>query len=174
MSHNKTSISIVLIGAGNRGRGIFGQYALDFPHRAQFVAVVEPDADRRASFSAAHAIPEDRQFSSVAEFFAKHPGKIADGLIIATRENVRAEAIELALEAGYAVLCEKPLGLTALDVIAVTDTAKKHEGLFMVCHQMRYAPLYRTLKRLVASGEYGKVVNIEHSENLDFEHMAHS
>jgi predicted dehydrogenase len=174
MSHNKTSISIVLIGAGNRGRGIFGQYALDFPHRAKFVAVVEPDADRRAAFSVAHGIPEDRQFSSVAEFFAKHPRKIADGLIIATQENVRAEAIELALEAGYAVLCEKPLGLTALDVIAVTDTAKKHDGLFMVCHQMRYAPLYCTLKRLVDSGEYGKVVNIEHSENLDFEHMAHS
>ena len=49
MSHNKNSISIVLIGAGNRGRGIFGQYGLDFPHRAKFVAVVEPDADRRAS-----------------------------------------------------------------------------------------------------------------------------
>jgi len=29
-------ITFVLIGAGNRGQGIFGQYALDNPHRAKF------------------------------------------------------------------------------------------------------------------------------------------
>jgi predicted dehydrogenase len=39
----QSSITIVLIGAGNRGRGVFGRYALDNPHKAQYVAVVEPD-----------------------------------------------------------------------------------------------------------------------------------
>jgi predicted dehydrogenase len=166
--------TIVLVGAGNRGRGIFGQYALDNPHRAKFVGVVEPDADRRSAFAQAHAIPAAMQYASVAELFGKHPEKIADALIIATVENVRAEPIRLGMAAGYAVLCEKPLGLSAAETVEVTDAAKAHQGLFMVCHQMRYTPLYRALKRIVASGEYGKVVNIEHSENLDFEHMAHS
>ena len=166
--------TIVLVGAGNRGRGIFGQYALNNPHRAKFVGVVEPDADRRAEFAKAHAIPAAMQFTSVSDLFAKHPEKVADALIIATIENVRAEPIRLGMAAGYAVLCEKPLGLSASETVAVTDAAKEHGGLFMVCHQMRYTPLYRTLKRLVASGDYGRVVNIEHTENLDFEHMAHS
>ena len=40
-------VKLALIGAGNRGQGIFGQYALDMPHRCQFTAVVEPDADKR-------------------------------------------------------------------------------------------------------------------------------
>ena len=164
----------MLVGAGNRGRGIFGQYALNNPHRAKFVGVVEPDADRRAEFAKAHAIPAAMQFTSVSDLFAKHPEKVADALIIATIENVRAEPIRLGMAAGYAVLCEKPLGLSASETVAVTDAAKEHGGLFMVCHQMRYTPLYRTLKRLVASGDYGRVVNIEHTENLDFEHMAHS
>ena len=147
--------TIVLVGAGNRGRGIFGQYALNNPHRAKFVGVVEPDADRRAEFAKAHAIPAAMQFTSVSDLFAKHPEKVADALIIATIENVRAEPIRLGMAAGYAVLCEKPLGLSASETVAVTDAAKEHGGLFMVCHQMRYTPLYRTLKRLVASGDSG-------------------
>ncbi|MFN2350987.1 MAG: hypothetical protein ABR497_03480, partial [Kiritimatiellia bacterium] len=36
-------VEMVLIGAGNRGRGIFGQYALNMPHRAKFVALISGD-----------------------------------------------------------------------------------------------------------------------------------
>jgi predicted dehydrogenase len=167
-------VSLVLVGAGNRGRGIFGQYALDNPHRAKFVAVVEPDEERRLAFAQAHDIPPEGRFASIDALFEQHPGKIGDGLIIATVENVRAEPIRLGMKAGYAVLCEKPLGLSAADAVRVTDAAAAHPGIFMVCHQMRYTPLYRMLKGIVASGDYGRVVNVEHSENLDFEHMAHS
>lgn len=173
-SPRSNKVSIVLIGAGNRGRGIFGHYALENPHRAKFVAVVEPEETRRAEFSKAHDIPPAMQFSSVSEFFERHPEKIADAIIIATLEDVRSEPIRLGMQAGYAVLCEKPLALNAPSSIAVTDSACAHPGLFMVCHQMRYTPLYRTLKRIIASGEYGRVVNVEHSESLHFEHMAHS
>jgi len=107
-------------------------------------------------------------------FFERHPEKIADAIIIATIENVRADPIRLGMQAGYAVLCEKPLGLTASDAVAVSAAARAQKGLFMVCHQMRYTPRYRTLNRVVASGDYGSVINIEHSENLDFEHRAQS
>jgi hypothetical protein len=34
-------ISLALIGAGNRGSGIFGKYALEMPHRVKFTAVVD-------------------------------------------------------------------------------------------------------------------------------------
>ena len=173
-SNNPTSVNIVLVGAGNRGRGIFGHYALENPHRARFVAVVEPEVERRTAFAEAHGIPGSMRFASVGEFFEKHPEKIADAMIIATVEDVRAEPIRLGMRAGYAVLCEKPLALNMADAVAVTDAAQAHPGLFMVCHQMRYTPLYRILKRLVDSGSCGRLVNIEHSENLHFEHMAHS
>jgi len=167
-------VTFVLVGAGNRGRGIFGQYALDNPHRAKFVAVVEPETQRRAAFAQAHAIPPELCFESTAAFFNRHPGKIADALVVATVEDVRGEPVTLATAAGYAVLCEKPLALTPAATIAITDRARAHPGLFMVCHQMRYAPLFRTLKRLVDSGTYGRIINVEHSENLSYHHMAHS
>lgn len=170
----KNHITCILIGAGNRGQGIFGKYALENPHRAKFVGVVEPDEARRAAFSQAHEIPSAMQFSSIGEFFQHHPDKAADALIIATIEDVRVDPICLGMQAGYAVLCEKPLGLSAAESVAVTDAAQEHGGLFMVCHQMRYTPLYLALKRIVASGKYGRAINIEHSENVCFEHMSHS
>jgi predicted dehydrogenase len=166
-------VTSVLIGAGNRGRGIFGQYALDCPHRATFVAVVEPEPSRRTAFAVAHGIPPSMQFATPAEFFTRHPQKMAEAMIIASLEDVRAEPVRASLKAGYAVLCEKPLALTPADTKAVTDAAKDYPGLFMVCHQMRYTPLYYTLRQRVASGRYGQVVHVEHSENLHFEHMAH-
>jgi len=169
-----TSTTFVLIGAGNRGRGTFGQYALDNPQRAKFVAVVEPEPERRAAFAEAHDIPVGRCFESVAGFFAQHPKKISDALVVATPGAVRKEPVACAIRAGYAVLCEKPLAHTAAATIAVTDSAANYDGLFMVCHQMRYTPLYRTLKRLLDSGDYGRVVNVEHSENVSFLHMAHT
>jgi predicted dehydrogenase len=170
----KNKVTFVLIGAGNRGQGIYGKYALSFPHRAKFIAVVEPDEARRVAFAEAHEIPPARQFTSIGDFFGHHQEKIADALIIATIEDVRGEPIRLGMQAGYAVLCEKPLGLSAAAAVAVTDAAQEHRGLFMVCHQMRYTPLYLALKRIVASGKYGHVINIEHSENVSFEHMSHS
>ena len=51
-------VKIALIGAGNRGRGIFGAYALQNPTRAQFTAVVEPNEAKRNAFGMEHAIPE--------------------------------------------------------------------------------------------------------------------
>jgi len=170
----KDRISIVLIGAGNRGTGIFGQYALSYPEQVVFVAVVEPDEEKRLDFAQAHGIPADRQFASVADFFERHPEKIADALIIAASGTVRAEPVSHGMKAGYAVLCEKPLALNPEAAIAVTDAAREHPGIFMVCHQMRYMPIFHAMKQLVTSGRYGRIVNVEHSENVSFEHMAHT
>ena len=166
--------TLVLIGAGNRGRGIFGQYALENPHSARFVAVVEPDEERRKGFAEAHGIAAEMCFATPEDFFARHPDKIADGLILATREDVRGAVIRHAMQAGYHVLCEKPVALNARDTVAVLDEAKRGSGIFMVCHQMRHTPLYGTFKQMMESGDFGRLVNIVHSENIHFEHMAHS
>lgn len=166
--------SLVLIGAGNRGRGIFGQYALDHSNRARFVAVVEPDPARRNHFAEAHAIPEADRYENSRAFFAANPRRIADGLVLATREDVREETVHAAVAQGYNILCEKPVALTAPAAIRLLDHAGHGSGFFMVCHQMRHTPLYGTLKHLIESGKFGRLVNVVHSENVSYEHMAHS
>ena len=57
-------VELVMVGAGNRGYLAYGAFAERNPHEAKFVAVVEPDAARRARFANAHRIPAERQFRS--------------------------------------------------------------------------------------------------------------
>ncbi len=44
----------------------------------------------------------------------------------------------------------------------------------MVCHVLRYSPFFRQIKRLIDSGELGRIVTIQHNENIGNFHMAHS
>ena len=166
-------ITMALIGAGNRGRGVFGQYALDMPQCAKFVAVVEPEESRRNAFAAAHGIPKECCFSNYPDFF-KGGRKLADAVVIATLEDERMGPSVAAMRLGYDILIEKPLGMKVREVVQITAAAKKFKGVFAVCHSMRYTPLLTTVKDLVDSGRFGKIVSLQHSENLSYSHMAHS
>lgn len=165
-------VSLALIGAGNRGRGIFGQFALDMPHRATFTAVVEPDPDRRQAFAEQHDIPANHCFADIDTFFAQP--KEADAVVIATHESERENPILQAIDTGYHILVEKPLGCSPEEVIRICDAAAAYDGVFIVCHQMRYTASYATIKQLIDTGDYGDIVSIQHSENLSWSHMAHS
>jgi predicted dehydrogenase len=166
-------VKLALIGAGNRGQGIFGQYALDMPHRCKFTAVVEPDDAKRTQCGEEHAIPESRRFVDVDAFFAAKLTDV-DGVIIATLEDQRIEPILRSMDMGYHILVEKPLCTTAEELIRLYDACVGYEGIIIVCHQMRLTPVYKTVKELIDSGRYGELVCVQHSENVAYEHMAHS
>lgn len=166
-------VGLALVGAGNRGRGIFGQYALEMPHRAKFTAVVEPDKAKREQFVATHCIPAERAFSDYDTFFDAGLGGI-DGIIIATLEDHRVQPVVKSMEKRYNILVEKPLCTNAGDLVELYDAAEGYPEILIVCHQMRLTPLYRTIKSLVDSGKYGDIVCVQHSENLSYSHMAHS
>ncbi len=166
-------INLALIGAGNRGQGIFGKYALDMPHRAKFTAVVEPDNEKRDFFVKNHHISAERVFTSYEDFF--NAGlKDIEGAVIATLEDERIQPILKAMGKGYHILVEKPLCTNAAELINLYDATKNYAGILIVCHQMRLTPIYRTIKSLIDSGKYGEIVCIQHSENLSYSHMAHS
>ncbi len=166
-------VNLALVGAGNRGRGIFGQYALDMPHRVRFTHVAEPDDDKRNAFVAQHKIAAANSYADFRKLFAADLTGL-DGVVVATLEDVRAEPVRLAIEKGLAILVEKPLATRPKEFIDFYDMAAAYDGICIVCHQMRLAPLYSTIKELVERGDCGEIVTVQHSENLSYEHMAHS
>ena len=167
------SVNLALIGAGNRGSGTFGRYALEMPHRAKFVAVVEPDAAKRESFARAHRIAAERQFASMPEFFSKAPADI-QGVVIATMESDRLNPVVQSMEKGWHILIEKPLSINPGDLIRIYDATANYDKIVIVCHQMRLTPIYKTIKELIDSGDYGKIVCVQHSENVSWYHTSHS
>ncbi|MHA2237497.1 MAG: gfo/Idh/MocA family oxidoreductase, partial [Candidatus Hodarchaeales archaeon] len=60
-------VTAVVIGAGNRGKDVYGQYALLNPDEITFVGVAEPNDIRRADFAEKHEIPESNCFTSWEE-----------------------------------------------------------------------------------------------------------
>jgi predicted dehydrogenase len=167
------AVKLALIGAGNRGSGVFGGYALEMPHRARFTAVLEPNTGKRQAFASAHHIDADHCVASAEEFFA-NPPKDIDGVVIATLEDHRFDLVTRSMEQGWHILVEKPLCTNPEDLIRIYDATKDYPKILIVCHQMRLTPVYRTVKSLIDSGVYGEMVCIQHSENVSWHHMAHS
>ena len=67
-----------------------------------------------------------------------------------------------ALEAGKHVLCEKPIGLNAIEAEELLEAAKKHPELkIMEAFMYRYHPQWQRAKQMVTGGEIGKLKTIE-------------
>src|SRR5690606_15613730 len=76
--------------------------------------------------------------------------------------------------AGYDVLLEKPIATSLPDCLALLDVQQTCRNRIFVAHVLRYSPLFRALKRIVASRQYGLVRNIRLIENVGHWHFAHS
>lgn len=62
-----------------------------------------------------------------------------------------------ALEAGKHVLCEKPLGLTAAECLAMADAATLNDRLLMEAFMYRFHPRIKRTQELLAAGQVGDV-----------------
>jgi predicted dehydrogenase len=167
-----SKVRIALIGAGDRGKDRYGEYALLFPQDIEFVAVAEPNEIRRNEFSKKHNIAPEFQFESWEPLLEIE--KFCDGVIIATQDDMHFEPAKLALEKGYHVLLEKPMSNDAVECIELGKSARKTDKSFMICHVLRYTPFFETIKKTIEDGKIGEVMSIQHIENIGYYHMAHS
>ncbi len=104
-----------MVGAGQRGYQAYGPYALAHPDRLRFVAVAEPDDQRRARFAQAHAIPAHRQFRTWEELLARE--RLAQTALVCTLDPLHAAPAVALMEAGYHTLLEKPMATTVPDCL---------------------------------------------------------
>jgi predicted dehydrogenase len=80
-----------------------------------------------------------------------------DVVYIATVNNLHRDHSILCLEAGKAVLCEKPFTTNAAEARDVIEVARR-KGLFcMEAMWMRFVPLMARLREIIASGTIGEV-----------------
>jgi len=165
-------VELVLLGAGGRGTYAFGPYARMNPHRVRFVAVAEPIAERREAFAREHGIPLERCYASWEELLAA--GQLAPGLINATMDRMHVPSTLAALRIGYDVLLEKPMATTPEDCMRLVQTAEQYGRLLQICHVMRYTLFWGKIYEIVRSGRLGRILEVEHRENVSYWHMAHS
>ena len=172
MNNQSKPIKAILIGAGQRGADVYGAFALKYPELIKFVAVAEPNEQRRLTFANAHAIPEKYQFESWEPLLAKKP--LGQAAIICTQDQYHVAPAITAMKAGYDVLLEKPMATTLEDCHLLVNTSEETGKQLHICHVLRYTKHFQTMKNIVQSGEIGDVINFSHRENVSWWHMAHS
>ena len=155
-----------------RGTFAYGAFAEAHPEHVRFVAVAEPDPERRARFAARHHLPPERCYQSWEDLIAA--GQLAPALVCCTMDRLHVAPTVAALEAGYHVLLEKPIAVTPEDCVRVVQASERAHRLLMICHVLRYTPFFSALHAVVRSGRLGEIVAIEHRENVAYWHMAHS
>lgn len=165
-------ITAVLIGAGQRGGEAYSRYALDYPHELQFIAVAEPNEEKRENFRLKHGIEENMCFSSWDELLAEK--KLADAALICTQDNLHYEPTMQALKKKYHVLLEKPMAVTPEHCIEMGEYAKRYQRIFSICHVLRFTSFFSTIKKLLEEGRIGRLISIQHNENVSYWHHAHS
>lgn len=171
-------ITVILIGAGNRGTEAYGAYALKNPKKLKFIAVAEPRKEQRENFARLHKIPQENCFNTWEEILEKE--KIARAAFICTLDQMHVEPAIVALERGYDVLLEKPMSNTlegCLKLVNKLDEVnedKKVKQQLQICHVLRYTNFFSTIKNFIDSGILGEIISITHRENVSYWHMAHS
>ena len=83
-----------------------------------------------------------------------------DVIYVATPHPLHAEWTIKALSAGKNVLCEKPLGVNAAEVMAMTHAAGRQQRFLMEAFMYRCHPQTRIVQELIASGAIGEIRHI--------------
>jgi predicted dehydrogenase len=58
--------------------------------------------------------------------------------------------------------------------VQLVQASERLGRVLQICHVLRYAPFWRQLHEIVASGVLGDIITVEHRENVAYWHMAHS
>ncbi|MBQ8606054.1 MAG: Gfo/Idh/MocA family oxidoreductase [Clostridia bacterium] len=164
-------LTCIIIGAGSRGRRYSRNMNLD---RDKFcvVGVAEPVDTRRNFVKDMYDIPEENCYESWEPILDRP--KFADFAVIATQDEMHFEPAMKAIELGYDLLLEKPISPSPLECKLIAEAAEKKGVKVVVCHVLRYTPLFIKIKDLILSGEIGEVVSLEALEPVGIKHMSHS
>jgi predicted dehydrogenase len=118
---------------------------------ADVIAIADPSA--AAADEAKKSAPGAEQVETLGDLLALEP----DGIVIATPTALHAEQAIRALEHGAAVFCQKPLGRTATEVLAVVKAARAMDRLLAVDLSYRFTEGIRRIRDLIRSGELGRI-----------------
>lgn len=163
--------TVIVIGAGSRGRS-YAKIMKQMGDEFRVIAVAEPIEERRNAIREMYDIPEEMCHTSWEELLARP--KFADLVVIATMDRDHFAPAMAAIEKGYDLLLEKPMGATPEECAVIERAAKEKGVLVLVCHVLRFTAFFRGLKNLIDGGLIGDVVHIQHAEDVGNIHQSHS
>jgi predicted dehydrogenase len=88
--------------------------------------------------------------------------------VVCTPDSFHREQSVKALEAGYHVLCEKPLAMRLDECEEIIKATRASNKKFMVGQVCRKTPAFALMKEMVARGDIGEVFYVESEYAHDY------
>jgi predicted dehydrogenase len=121
------------------------------------------DADRGRRYAIAHGVPADRAYANVQELIDRERQRRdpVDMVCVLTPNNTHFEIARSLLQAGFHVLCEKPMTTRVPDAEELVRLTKERNAVFGVMYGYSGYPMIAHARELVRSGEIGSVRTIQ-------------
>lgn len=148
-------VKLGIIGIGNMGMGHINNYVNGRMPEIEITCVADIDAKKFAA--AQEKIPGVKCFDTSDALLASGE---CEAVIIATPHYFHPPIAIAALKAGIHVMSEKPAGVYTKQVQELIDFAKTQDKTYAIMFNQRTNCVYRKVKELVASGEYGEIKRV--------------
>ncbi len=153
------TVRVGIIGLGRSGRDIHGAYLASDTERYRIVAVVDELEDRRSRAE------QEWGCQSHADYRALLERTDLDLVVNASPSHRHAPISMDLLNAGFNVLCEKPLTRSVAQVDELKATAAKCGRLLTVFQNTRFIPYFQQVQSVLAGGLLGRIVQISIAYN---------
>lgn len=147
-------VRLALIGCGQIARLHAQRVAAD--GRAQWSVLYDPNPEASQRMQA--------EFSPTAHICSTFDDVLSrpdiDAVVICTPTHLHFDQVRACRERGWPVLCEKPLADTRERIEQLIAEVEAGGPLLSVAYQRRYQGVYRTLRREMQSGKWGRVLSV--------------
>jgi predicted dehydrogenase len=149
------------------GYGWWGKTIVATLQSSDFIKVemvIEQEASVRES---AKALGDKSGFTVSSSYEDAVSNPNVDAVILCTPHKLHSAQIAAAAKAGKHVFCEKPLCLTLDDALAAVAACKAAGVVLGIGHERRFEPAIMDLRKRIANGELGTILQIEGNFSQD-------
>jgi predicted dehydrogenase len=131
-------------------------------NRAALVAgCLSSNPDRARASAPDYDIPPERAYTSIGELVQKEKALPADKRVdfvsVATPNHTHFEIAKAAVDAGFNVVCDKPMTFDLKQAETLAEAVDKSGVVFVVTHNYTGYPLVRQAREMIANGELGEI-----------------
>lgn len=145
-------LRFAIIGCGR----IAQRHAMHINNKGVLVAVCDVVKEKANDLATRYAAPA---YYTIDDLLQNE--KSVDVIVICTPNGLHAEHAIKSLQAGFHVLCEKPMALRESEASAMIDAARLAGKQLLIVKQNRYNPPVTAVKKVLDEGRLGKVYSVQ-------------
>lgn len=156
----------VLGGGGDSLIGVLHRVAASMYDAYQLTgAAFNTDIKVSIAYAEALGIPTDRIYESIDHLISEELKVPANERIqvvsVLTPNFLHFPMAKKLMEAGFHVICEKPMTMTYAEALELEAVQKKNKTLFALTHTYTGYPMVRQMKMMIAEGVIGEIQKVD-------------